>query len=145
MWSNSKIRGCRNGSLSKFLNDTKGAVTTEFTVLVPFFVFLLVFFADASVIYLTHTEMYNASRDIARRMATGQLKTSNDVQAYAEDHLHLGSRTYVVDPQFGNAMTVTISVGLDEAVFFGTFFQPILGRSLLASSTVQREPRLTPS
>ena len=61
--------------INRFLRDSKGAVTTEFTVLVPFFVMLLVFFADASVIYLTHSEMFNTARDIARRMSTDQIKS----------------------------------------------------------------------
>ena len=56
-----------------FFKDEKGAVTMEFTVLVPFFVVLLIFFADASVIYFTHSEMFNAARDISRRMSTGQI------------------------------------------------------------------------
>ena len=130
-------------SVDRFLRDSKGAVTIEFIVLVPAFVFLMVFFTDVSIIYLTHSEMYNAARDVSRRMATGELKTATEVKTYAAEHLHLGARTYSVDPQFGDAMTVTIAIGIDEAVFFGAFFQPILGRSLVATSTVQREPRIT--
>ena len=39
------------------LSDETGAVTIEFTTLVPAFILLLVFFVDASTVYLTRSEM----------------------------------------------------------------------------------------
>lgn len=124
------------------LGDEKGAVTVEFTVLVPFAVFLLVLFADASVIYLTHTEMFNAARDIARRMSTEELKSAQEVRDYAASRLLLGQRHYVVDPTFGGDMRVTVAIEVGDAAIFGVFFKPVLGRTLLASATVRREPML---
>ena len=127
-------------SFDRFIKDSKGAVTLEFTVLVPAFVFLMVIFTDTSVVYLTHSEMYNAARDIARRMATHQLQTDTDVRAYAAQTLSLGARTYNVTPDFTNSvMSVTISVSVGQAVFFGAFFEPILGRSLVATASVNTE------
>jgi hypothetical protein len=114
----------------------------EFTVLVPFFVLLLVLFTDASMIYLTHTEMYNCARASARRMATGQLKTAEDVRSYSSEILHLGTRTYVIDTRFGNTMTVSIGIAMNEAVIVGLFFERVMGNVLTASATVRREPRL---
>ena len=90
-------------SFDRFIKDSKGAVTLEFTVLVPAFVFLMVIFTDTSVVYLTHSEMYNAARDIARRMATHELETESDVQEYAATHLSLGARTYFIDTDFGTS------------------------------------------
>ncbi len=80
-------------SFDRFIKDSKGAVTLEFTVLVPAFVFLMVIFTDTSVVYLTHSEMYNAARDIARRMSTHQLETVSAVLAFAAQTLSLGART----------------------------------------------------
>ncbi len=124
----------------RLLRDDAGAVTVEFTVLVPFFVLLLVFFADASIVYLTHSEMYANARDIARKMSVDEFTTPAEVQTYASDHLFLGDRTYVVEPSFGANMTVTIAVPVAEAAISGVFFTPILGRQLTASATVRREP-----
>lgn len=129
-------------AIRQFLEDTRGAVTIEFTVLVPFFLFLMMLFADASVVYQTHSEMYNAARDIARRMSTGELTTPQQVRDYAAQHLFLGDRQYVVDPHFGSNMTLTITVGFDQAVFFGLFFRPLLGKTIVATSTMRREPRI---
>lgn len=129
-------------SFDSFIKDSKGAVTVEFTVLVPAFVFLLILFADTSIVYLTHSEMYNAARDIARRMATHELETPSDVQAYAEEHLFLGMRQYAVDPNFGGVMSVSIAVGVNQAVFFGVLFEPILGKTLVATASVRAETRL---
>lgn len=127
-------------SIRRFLADQNGAVTIEFTTLVPAFIALLVFFADASIIYLTHSEMFSVARDIARRMSTEQIETEQEVQAYAAQNLFLGQRTYTIDPDFGSDMRVTIVVRLDDAAIFGAFFKPILGRYLLASATMRREP-----
>lgn len=129
-------------AIRQFLKDTRGAVTVEFTLLVPFFLLLMMFFADASVLYQTNSEMYNAARDIARRMATGELATVQQVRDYAASHLYLHDRYYVIYPHFGSNMTLTIAVAVDQAVFFGTFFRPILGKTMTASSTMRREPRL---
>lgn len=126
--------------VGRFLSDEQGAVTIEFTILVPVFILMLVLFADASLIYQTHSEMFNVARDIARRMSTEQIKTPEEVRNYAAEHLFLGQRTYIVDPDFGGEMRVTIVTGLDNATIFGFFFRPILGRELLASAAMRREP-----
>ncbi len=132
-------------SVFTFLGDEQGAVTIEFTVLLPFFLFVFMFFADVSVVYLTHSEMYNAARDAARRMATGQLETPAEVLNYAGGRLQLAARQYVVDPRFSRSvMTVTIAVRLEEAAFFGMFLKPILGETLVATAAMRSEPRLVP-
>lgn len=129
-------------SMRRLLRDDTGAVTTEFTVLVPFFIFLLVLFADATVIYLTHSEMFNAAREISRRVATGELQDHSQVQAYAADKLFLGQRDYYVGVDFSGDKTVTIAVHLYDAAIFGYFFRPILGRELVAISTAGEEPQI---
>lgn len=130
-------------SFGKFVRDEKGAVTVEFTMLFPFFILLMIFFVDACVIYLTHTEINNVARDAARRMSTGELTTPEEVVAYAGEHLYLGSRTYTVQSDFGANMRVIVEVPMQQAVFFGVFFRPVLGESLLVISTMRREPLIT--
>lgn len=129
--------------MQHFIRDERGSVSMEFTVLVPFFLMLLVFFADATVIYLTHTEMFNTAREISRRASTGELQDQSQAQAYATDKLLLGERTYYVDVDFsGNNKTVTIAIPLYDAAIFGVFFRPILGQALVAVATTSGEPRI---
>ena len=123
-----------------FLRDEKGAVTIEFVLWVPIFVGLFIFVTDASIIYLTHSEMWNVARDTTRRMTTEQITNGVEARDYAAAHLFLGSRTYVIDPDFGGEMNVTIAIGLDDAAIFGFFFKPILGQTLVASVTMRQEP-----
>ncbi len=123
-----------------FLRDEQGVVTIEFVLWVPIFVGLFVLVTDASIIYLTHSEMWSAARDTTRRMTTGEITSRAQARDYAAAHLFLSSRTYVIDPDFGGEMNVTIAIGLDGAAIFGFFFKPILGRSLVASVTMRREP-----
>ncbi len=130
----------RMQSIFALLRDEKGAITIEFVLWVPIFVSLLVFVTDASIIYLTHSEMWNVARDTSRRMSTEELTTVTEVRDYAAARLFLGEREYAIDPTFGGDMNVTISIGLDGAAIFGFFFKPIIGRSLVASVTTRREP-----
>ncbi len=130
-------------TMQGFLRDEIGAVTLEFTVLVPFFLMLMVFFADGTVIYLTHSEMFNAAREISRRASTGEIQNQNQAEAYANDKLLLGARTYDVDIDFsGDAKTVRIGIPLYDAAIFGVYFRPILGKELVAIATVSEEPRI---
>ncbi len=124
-----------------FLRDETGAVTIEFVLWVPIFVGLLVFVTDASIIYLTHSEMWSVARDTTRRMTTGEITTAAQARDYAAAHLFLGSRSYVIDPDVLSAdRNVTIAIGLDGAAIFGFFFKPILGKTLVASVTMRKEP-----
>lgn len=124
-----------------FLGDEKGAVTTEFVVLVPFFVFLMIFFADTTVIYFTHSEMFNTARDISRRMSTGQIETEDQALAYASQRLYLGNRLYTVDVDFASAdMPVSIGMPVGQAAIFGVWFEPIIGEALIATARTRREP-----
>ena len=123
-----------------FLRDEKAAATIEFVLWVPIFVGLFVLVTDASIIYLTHSEMWSAARDTTRRMTTGEITPRAQARDYAAAHLFLSSRTYVIDPDFGGEMNVTLTIGLDDAVIFGYFFEQVLGRSLVASVTMRREP-----
>ncbi len=129
-------------SVFAFLRDEKAAVTIEFVLWVPIFVSMLVFVTDASIIYLTHSEMWNVARDTTRRMTTRQLTTVTEARDFAAARLFLGQRTYVIDPTdpARAEMNVTIAISLGDATIFGFFFESILGKSLVASVTMRREP-----
>lgn len=129
--------------MRQFVRDERAAVTMEFTVLVPFFVMLLLFFADATIIYMTHTTMFNVAREISRSASTGEFQDQNQAQSYANEKLLLGERTYYVAVDFsGDDKTVRIAIRLYDAAIFGFFFRPILGRELVAIATASGEPRI---
>lgn len=129
--------------MKRYLRDEVGAVTVEFTALFPFFVLLMVFFADSTVIYLTHSEMFNAAREVSRRVSTGEIQTLSQAETYANDKLMLGARTYFVDVDFsGENKMVRIGIPLYDAAIFGVFFRPILGKELVAIASVSAEPRI---
>jgi Flp pilus assembly protein TadG len=95
-------------SVFALLRDEMGAVTIEFVLWVPIFASLLVFVTDASIIYMTHSEMWNVARDTSRRMSTEKITTVNEVRDYAAAPLFLSEREYVIDPSFGSDMNVAI-------------------------------------
>jgi Flp pilus assembly protein TadG len=105
-----------------FLRDDRGSQTIEIVLWIPIFVALLVIIIDASMLYLTQTEMWNVARDTARRMTTGVLKTEVDAQVYANEQLNLyrnNSGLYSVDASYDPVVRVVISVGAGDTSFTG--------------------------
>jgi Flp pilus assembly protein TadG len=123
------------------MSNEKGAVTIEFVAVVPWFLVTMLFFTDCSILYLTHSDMFNTARDIARRMSTGQIGSVAEARDYALASLQLGDRVYVLatDPVLAE-LTVTISVPVWDAAIFGAWLRPVLGRTLTATATMRREP-----
>lgn len=125
-------------TVSRFLRDEGGSATIEFVLWVPVFVVLLVATTDATILYLSHTEMWNVSRDIARRIAVGDITTDEAVNE-AQKELFLYSRTYRVAAESGIDVVVEIQTNVGDASVFG-FFKPVLGRELSARVVMRREP-----
>ncbi len=123
--------------LSQFIRDQTGTATIEFVLWVPVYVIMLVAATDASILYLTHTEMWNAARDTARRISVGAL-TAADAPNRAKDKLLLSGRTYTVAASDAGPVMVEISVNVGDASIFG-FFKPVLGRELTARVVMWKE------
>lgn len=123
---------------SRFLRDERGSATIEFVLWVPVFVVLLVATTDATILYLSHTEMWNVSRDIARRIAVGDI-TEAEAVTEAQKELFLYSRSYQVATAVGIDVVVEIQTNVGDASVFG-FFKPVLGRELSARVVMRREP-----
>ena len=127
-------------SVSDFLSDEHGSATIEFVLWVPVFVVLLVATIDATILYLHHTEMWNVSRDVARRVAVGDM-TENDVVQVVENEMYLYSSAYTVATSQPTDLDVTIAIqtSIADASVFG-FFQAVLDKNLVAAVTMRREP-----
>jgi len=124
-------------TVSEFLCDEHGSATIEFVIWVPLYVVLLVAVTDASILYLSHTEMWNAARDTARRISVGAL-TAADAPDRAGEMLLLSGRSYTVAASDAGPVIVEISVGVGDASIFG-FFGPVLGRRLVARVQIMKE------
>ena len=111
-----------------FISDDRGTATIEFVLWVPVYVIILVAVTDASILYLTHTEMWNTARDSARRISVGVMAAA-DAPDRARERLLLSGRTYTVAASDAGPVIVEISVGVGDASVFG-FFKPVLGREL---------------
>jgi len=132
-------------AICDFLTDEKGAVTVDFVVWIPLFVSLLVIVTDASMIYLTQTEMWNVARDIARRMTSRSINTLAEARCQAEQQLNLYSfLTYDVDVFSSQDInSVTIRVPLDDVSAFGYFIKhSVLGESISATVTMRADPTI---
>jgi Flp pilus assembly protein TadG len=125
---------------SRFLRDERGSATIEFVLWVPVFVIILVAATDATVLYLHHTEMWNVSRDVARRVAVGDM-TEADAAAAVQNEMFLYSRAYTVATSNPTELDVRIMIqtNVGDASVFG-FFKPVMGRYLTAMVTMRREP-----
>lgn len=125
-------------TVSRFLSDERGSATIEFVLWVPVFVILLIATTDATILYLSHTEMWNVSRDIARRLSVGDITQAEAVEE-AKKELFLYSRAYTVGTSVGIDVVVEITTNVGDASIFG-FFKPVLGRDLSARVVMRREP-----
>ncbi len=125
---------------SRFLRDERGSATIEFVLWVPVFVIILVAATDATVLDLHHTEMWNVSRDVARRVAVGDM-TEADAAAAVQNEMFLYSRAYTVATSNPTELDVRIMIqtNVGDASVFG-FFKPVMGRYLTAMVTMRREP-----
>ena len=132
-----------------FLRDDRGSQTIEFVLWLPITVALLIIIIDASMLYLTHTEMWNVARDTARRMTTGVLATEDLAEAYANEQLNL-YRTFdsgynvVTQRDPDTAMTVVITLSLSDASiitsYFGLDLLEILPGTMAARVVARAEP-----
>ena len=125
----------------QFLRDERGVATMEFVLWMPVFFFILVIATDATVLYLQHTEMWNVSRYVVRRISVGDLTEAEAVEV-VKGEMFLARDTYAVllsDPARMD-VRVMILTRIKEASMFG-FFHHILGRYLVATVVMRREPR----
>ncbi len=125
-----------------FLADEKGAATIEFVAIFPAFIFFLLMVLDASILYLTRTDLFNVSRDVARRVSVGALHV-NDIPQYVSQRGILGSRTLTVASFSGSVVIVELSVNMGDASVIG-FFTPILGETMRVRVEMLREPTPEP-
>jgi Flp pilus assembly protein TadG len=122
--------------VSQFLRDEHGSATIEFVLWVPIFVILLVATTDATILYLHHTEMWNVSRDVARRVSVGDLSEADAVDV-VQNEMFLYNSAYTVATSDPTALNVQIMIQTsiaDASVF------AVLGRFLTASVIMRREP-----
>lgn len=127
-------------ALQGFLRDDQGSATIEFVLWVPIFVVLLVATTDATILYLHHTEMWNVSRDVARRVAVGDMTEAEAVNVVqSEMFLYSSAYTVATSQPTDLDVQIVIQTQVADASIFG-FFKPVLGDFLTASVTMRREP-----
>ena len=129
-----------------FLRDDRGSQTIEFVLWLPIIGALLVIISYASILYSTHTEMWNVARDTARRMTTGVLEVGVPAEEYAQSQLKhyefFGSGYEVTATEDADRMIVEITLGVTDgsfdAGFFGAF--TLVGGTLAARVVMRAEP-----
>ncbi len=139
-----------------FLRDDRGSQTIEFVLWLPIIGALLVIISYASILYTTHTEMWNVARDTARRMTTGvfdveKVLDEDAAVAYAQEQLKLyeflgsGYDVTATEDTVTETMTVVITLGVTDgsydAGFFGAF--SLVGGTLAARVVMRAEPEPT--
>ena len=140
LWRKSCVCPRAAGISRRFLGDESGSATIEFVLWVPVFAVILVAVIDATILYLHHTEMWNVSRDVARRVAVADISEA-DAAAAVERELFLYSDAYRVQTSDPKDMDVQIAIQtkVSDASVFG-FFEPVMDKYLTAMVTMRREP-----
>jgi Flp pilus assembly protein TadG len=130
-----------------FLRDERGSQTIEFVLWLPIIGALLVVISYASILYMTHTEMWNVARDTARRLTVRTLLPA-DAEVYARSQLKLydvfGTDYQIVatEDAAASTMTVVITLGVADgsfdAGFFGAF--SLVGGTMAARVVMRSAP-----
>ena len=128
---------------SQFMRDEHGTVTIESVLWIPVFAIVLVVAIDATVLYLHQTEMVNVARDVARRIARGDV-TEADAAATVQNELSLYGSGYVVATSApGSAIVnVAIQTSVADASVFGIIARiagDSLNQNLFAVISMRRE------
>jgi len=141
------------GGILTFLRDDRGSQTIEFVLWLPITAALLVIISYASILYTTHTEMWNVARDTARRMTTGLFDVTGVLdeaaaEEYAQSQLKLyevfdaGYLVEVTEDPVASTMTVVITLSVADssfdAAFFGAF--SLVGGTMAARVVMRAEP-----
>lgn len=135
-------------TIAAFLRDERGSHTIEFVIWIPLFLFFLAATIDASVLYLTHTEMWNTARDTARRVTTGQLGSEDEAEKYAYDELLIGGRQYWITANIDSGeVKILIQTYIWDASVFGIFglFSNGSGGAIMQTLDAEVTMRLEPS
>ena len=140
-----------------FLRDDRGSQSIEFVLWLPIIGALLVIISYASILYSTHTEMWNVARDTARRMTTGvfDVKVNEEwvldeakAKAYAQGQLKLyeffgaGYAVTATENLDTSRMTVVITLAVTDSSFDAGFFGAfsLVGGTLAARVVMRAEP-----
>lgn len=134
-----QLRSAPSGLLHRFLADEAGTATISFLIWVPAFMFLLTFFTDLSLYFLSRTSMADVARETARQVAIRGL-TEAEVAAYMEKRFQLGGRTFWVDVQTANnEVVLEVDVLISETTIFGVV-ELLTGDVMSVRATAQYEP-----
>ena len=129
----------RPGLPVRFLRDENGSATISFLIWVPAFMFLLTFFTDLSLYFLSRTSMADVTRETARQVAIRGLAAA-DVPGYMEERFQLGGRQFWVDVDVAdNQVTVDLDVVVGDATLFG-IIELLTGNIMSVRAVVQLEP-----
>ena len=144
-----KLNGVNEMSgIAKFLRDDRGTATIEFLLWLPIIGALLVIISYASILYTTHTEMWNVARDTARRITTRVLDPGSEAENYAMSQLKLydtfgtGYDVSATEDKTESTVTVVITLGVADngldAGLLGAF--TLVGGTLNARVVMRAEP-----
>ena len=108
-----RVRRARpRGALARLLRDRRGAATLENVLWTPLFVGLVALSADAGLAFHAHSRMWDVARDVARRVAVGELDA-------------LQAETYAAGALPGGGL-YTIVVGERPGPFQGTDVEVVI-------------------
>lgn len=125
--------------LRRFRNDTRGLVSFEFALWLPFLVAVISLTMQVSMIFLTQSNYWSVSRDTARLVARHAMD-EGAAESYAEAQAGNVLVTPTTDVELNNStVTVTISAPASSLTPFSAFGF-LSGVTVLASVTQTLEP-----
>ncbi len=127
---------------ARVIERREGISSVEFAIIGPVFLLILFGMISFGSVLFTHNNMINAARESARRMAVGDLNTT-EAEAFANNYLTGMGVTFTVNaqdpaPSDPDDVSVDISVSAEDValVNFPGIFD---GRTLQVTVTMMKE------
>jgi Flp pilus assembly protein TadG len=126
-------------TLQAFAHDDQGAITVEFVIWVPAFVWMLAMIVDFSFIFMTNASMWDTARDATRRLALHKM-TPAQAEDYVRASIVAAHRHFEIRATEGEEeVGVYVSTSINNASILGVYANLLPG-NLVAHAIMLKEP-----
>lgn len=123
-----------------WLRKETGSASVEFAIIAPVFFFLIAFVCEVAYAFTVNANMWDVTRDVARRLAYHQIEAEGATAAAGEYGM-LAQNYSVSVAEDDERVTVTISLDFADASLLGLVVRRFPGH-MSARISMLREPVL---
>ena len=110
----------RRSTGRRFLRNDSGSATVEFVLWVPLFAVFLIMVADFTLMLMNHANIWDITRDGARRVAFHEL-SADEAKEYIATRLSGLSERVEIEASDGDEVVITVHTPVSDVTPFGLY------------------------